>query len=147
MRTQCNSKPLEFEGSHACSRRRRLVAKKLRLLPSTGITRLLQLSLSATLPAQPFPVCVSPPTFVPPSPSFVEGCPRRSLPPPSSAFPISQVGRPPHCPFRGLLRSLALACSLNRLMRPFDTRVLTNRSDSCWTGFAPVRRRRLSMAH
>ena len=24
-------------------------------------------------------------------------------PPPSSAFPISQVGRPPHCPFRGLL--------------------------------------------
>ena len=27
MRTQCNSKPLEFEGH--CSRRRRLVAKKL----------------------------------------------------------------------------------------------------------------------
>ena len=50
--------------------------------------------------------------LLPPSPSMrasvttpagPKGCPRRSLPPPSSAFPISQVGRPPHCPFRGLL--------------------------------------------
>ena len=37
------------------------------------------------------------------TPAGPKGCPRRSLPPPSSAFPISQVGRPPHCPFRGLL--------------------------------------------
>ena len=37
------------------------------------------------------------------TPAGPKGCSRRSLPPPSSAFPISQVGRPPHCPFRGLL--------------------------------------------
>ena len=70
----------------------------------------------------------------------------------TSVLPVSRPAR----------RSLAFrpAWSLNRPRRPFFTRVLqsmslppwpalaaTNRSDSCWAGFAPARRRRLSTAH
>ena len=100
-----------------------VTAPHLRLLPSTGITRLLQYYEPLRHPAGPASpsrgpgsVRASPPTglpmLLPPSPSMrasvttpagPKGCPRRSLPLPSSAFPISQVGRPPHCPFRGLL--------------------------------------------
>ena len=69
----------------------------------------------------------------------------------TSVLPVSRPAR----------RSLAFrpAWSLNRPRRPFFTRVLqsmslppwpalaaTNRSDSCWAGFAPARRRRLSTA-
>ena len=98
-------------------------APHLRPLPSTGITRLLQYYEPLRHPAGPASpsrgpgsVRASPPTglpmLLPSSPSMrasvttpagPKRCPRRSLPPPSSAFPISQVGRPPHCPFRGLL--------------------------------------------
>ena len=100
-----------------------VTAPHLRPLPSTGITRLLQYYEPLRHPAGPASpsrgpgsVCASPPTglpmLLPSSPSMrasvttpadPEGCPCRSLPPPSSAFPISQVGRLPHCPFRGLL--------------------------------------------
>ena len=59
------------------------------LSPPTGLPMLLpsssSLRASVTTPAVP------------------KGCPRRSLPPPASAFPISQLGRRPHCLFRGLL--------------------------------------------
>ena len=37
------------------------------------------------------------------TPAVPKGCSRRSLPPPASAFPVSQAGRLPHCLFRGLL--------------------------------------------
>ena len=52
---------------------------------------------------QGFPCCTPSMRASVTTPAGPERCPRRSLPPPSSAFPISQVGRPPHCPFRGLL--------------------------------------------
>ena len=100
-----------------------VTAPHLRPLPSTGITRLLQYYEPLRHPAGPASpsrgpgsMRASPPTglpmLLPPSPSMrasvttpagPKRCPRRSLPPPSPAFPISQVGRLPHCPFRGLL--------------------------------------------
>ena len=98
-----------------------VTAPHLRPLPSTGITRLLRYyeplrhPVGPDCPSRgPGSVRASPPTglpVLPPSspsmrasvttPAGPERCPRRSLP--SSAFPISQVGRPPHRPFRGLL--------------------------------------------
>ena len=95
-----------------------VTAPHLRPLPSTSVTRLLQYyeplrhPVGPDCPSRgPGSVRASPPTglpVLPPSspsmrasvttPAGPKGCPRRSLPPPSSAFPISQVGRPPALP-------------------------------------------------
>ena len=58
------------------------------------------------------------------TPAGPKRCPRRSLPPPSSAFPISQVGRPRIARFEACstFTRVPAACSLNRPKRPFVTR-------------------------
>ena len=121
-----------------------------RPLSSTGVTRLLRYygplrhpdgpGFSSRIPSwrvprhrRGFPCCYLLPLVHMPPP-----LPRRNRPVlaslasrPLTAFPVSQAGRLPHCPFRGLLSvhcTLRPADSLSRLMRPFGIGVLQSNS-------------------
>ena len=121
---------------------------ELRPLPSTGITRLHQYYEPVRHPNRPgltltgcrllsaprssrlgFPVLRRSPLYmhaVATTPAEPGCC--RSLPQRSSAFPESQAGRLPHCPFRGLLSvhySLRPACSPSHLNDPLHQKAST----------------------
>jgi len=98
------------------------VGLELRPLPSTGITRLLRYYEPLRHPIRPslalagcrlvlphhrwdFPSCVESPLYTCRRhyPGGTAGCLRRSPSPAAAAFPKIQLGRLPHCLFRGLL--------------------------------------------
>lgn len=78
-----------------------------------------------------------------------------------TAFPEFQAGRPPHCPFRGLL-DVHSRCGLftrqvadttfytegfGRFVASTPAPIATGWSESCRVGFAPTERACLSTAH
>ncbi len=159
-----------------------LTSPHLRSLPSASVTRPLRYYEPLRHPARPglslagfrFGACTPPaglPVLLFPSSSMRASAntPAETTGACVARFPVA-ASLPRYnggsasaaCFSRPARRLLAFspASSLNRLMRPFDARVLqsislpprtalaaTNRSDSCCAGFAPARRKRLSTAH